>query len=181
MIAPWKIFGRLGNSLFQYAFLYSYAKDTDVDLYFQDPTHFEAHDEEIHDLFSQGVVPIDMIAIHLRRGDYVDNPFYVDLTMTKYYDKAMKEFAGEQFLVFSDDIEWAKRFFIGNEFEFSEDKTELEDLNLMAGCKAIIMANSSFSWWGAYLGDRNKKVIAPKDWHPDGIDRTVCPETWKKI
>lgn len=181
MIPINKIFGRLGNSLFQYAFLYAYSRDINSDFYYQDPDFFGEHTEEIRQLFGQDIYPIDMVAIHLRRGDYVNNKFYVDLSLTDYYERAMKLFPREKFLVFSDDIEYAKTYFVGNEFEFSEDKTELEDLNLMAGCKAIIMANSSFSWWGAFLGNKHKRVIAPKEWYGDGVERTKLMPQWTRI
>jgi hypothetical protein len=180
MIAPWKLFGRLGNSLFQYAFLYAYAKDNKLDWYYQDPKFFRGHEEEIRQLFGQGIEPIDMVAIHVRRGDYVNNPFYVDLTDSDYYDRAIAHFKGEKFLVFSDNIEWCKVFFQGKEFEFSEGKTELEDLNMMAGCKGIIMANSSFSWWGAFLGTK-KKVIAPKEWFTDTKMKVNLLKQWQRI
>jgi hypothetical protein len=181
MIKPSDIFGRLGNSLFQYAFLYAYSKDIGSDFYYQDPEYFKEYIEDIRLLFGQDIRPIDMVAIHLRRGDYVNNDFYVDLSSTDYYDRAMKMFPREKFLVFSDDIEYAKSYFVGSEFEFSEDKTEIEDLNLMAGCKGVIMANSSFSWWGAFLGDPDKKVIAPLEWYTDGMDRTKLMPTWIRI
>lgn len=180
MIAPWKIFGRLGNSLFQYAFLYAYAKDNGMDFYFQDPAYFDEYADEIRTLFGQDIKPIDMVAIHVRRGDYVNNPFYVDLTKTGYYEQAMAEFPDASFLVFSDDIEWCKRQAIFKDCEFS-GQDELTDLNLMAGCKGIIMANSSFSWWGAFLGDQNKKVIAPKLWYADGEERTKLLPNWKRL
>lgn len=181
MISIPRIFGRLGNSLFQYAFLYAYSRDNDIDFYYQDPQFFFGHEEEIRQLFSMGIPKkTDMIAIHLRRGDYVNNPFYVDLSSTDYYERAMKEFPHEKFLVFSDDIEYAKTYFVGNEFEFAEGTPE-EDMDLMASCKGIIISNSSYSWWGAFLGDKNKKVIAPKVWYSDGVERTKCLESWKRI
>lgn len=180
MIAPWKIFGRLGNSLFQYAFLYTYAKDNEVDFYYQDPVWFEGREEEIKLLFGQDIKPIDMVAIHVRRGDYVNNPFYVDLTQTDYYERAMAEFPNASFLVFSDDIPWCKKQDLFKDCEFSEGNDEITDLNLMAGCKGLIMANSSFSWWGAFLGEE-KKVIAPKLWYMDGEERTKLLANWKRI
>lgn len=180
MIAPWKIFGRLGNSLFQYAFLYTYAKDTGSDFYYQDPSYFAGREEEIKLLFGQDIKPIDMVAIHIRRGDYVNNPFYVDLTKTDYYERAMAEFPDASFLVFSDDIEWCKRQDLFKDCEFSEGNDEITDLNMMAGCKGLIMANSSFSWWGAFLGEE-KKVIAPKHWYADGEERTKLLPNWKRI
>lgn len=181
MVAPWRIFGRLGNQLFQYAFLYANARDTNTDYYLQDPKYFQKYEKDIKILFGQDIRPIDMVAIHVRRGDYVGNPFYVNLMATTYYERAMEKFKGAKFIVFSDDIPFCKSqsTFIG--CEFSEGKSDVEDLNLMAGCKGIIISNSSFSWWAAYLGDSNKKVIAPLRWYSDGIERTVCPSNWERI
>ena len=181
MIAPLKLFGRLGNSLFQYAFLYAYAKDNGLDWYYQDPKFFKGHEEEIRQLFGQDIHKIDMVAIHVRRGDYVNNPFYVDLSKTDYYERAISQFKGEEFLVFSDNIDWCKKMFKGKEFTFSEGNSEIEDLNMMAGCKGIIMANSSFSWWGAFLGDKNKRVIAPKEWFTDTKMKVNLPKQWERI
>ncbi len=182
MIAPWKIFGRFGNSLFQYAYIYAQSRKTGQDIYLQDPKFFEEYGDEIRAMFGCTTSTVDMVAIHVRRGDYVNNPFYVDLTSTKYYEKAMKKFPLEtNFLVFSDDIEWCKTYFIGNEFSFQERGTEVNDIALMADCKGIIIANSSFSWWGAYLGDKNKKVVAPKEWYTDLEERTKCPKTWIRV
>lgn len=182
MIAPWKIFGRFGNSLFQYAYIYAQSRRTGQDIYLQDPKYFEGYEDEIRSMLQQTTSTLDMVAIHVRRGDYVNNPFYVDLTSTPYYYNAMKMFpVGTKFLVFSDDIEWCKAYFVGDEFEFHERGTEVEDVTLMADCKAIIIANSSFSWWGAFLGDKNKKVIAPKAWYTDLEERTKCPSTWIRI
>jgi hypothetical protein len=171
--------GRLGNQMFQFAFMYTYSKKFETDYYFQDPSWFDEFKEDIKVLYGQNIVPIDQVAIHVRRGDYVGNPFYVQLWKTDYYKKAMELFPNEKFLVFSDDIEWCKAHFMGNQFEFSEGNDEVTDLNLMAGCKAVIIANSSFSWWGGYLS--KGKVVAPKEWYSDKIERTVCPNNWIRI
>jgi len=52
-------------------------------------------------------------------------------------------------------------------------------MNIMASCKGVITANSSFSWWGAYLS--KGKVIAPLAWYSDGVERTKCPNTWIRV
>ena len=104
MIPMWKLGGRLGNQMFQYAYLHAQARKGLIpDIYVQDPAYFENYKDEICLIFGQDIEPIDQIAIHIRRGDYVDNPFYVDLTATDYYDKALAEFSGEKFLVFYRD------------------------------------------------------------------------------
>ena len=177
MIPLWHYTGRLGNQMFQYAYLQARAWDEDIpDIYLQDEKYFKDYDKEKMSIFRQGVVNIDNVAIHVRRGDYVNNPFYVDLMKTDYYERAMELFPDEDFLVFSDDIEWCKRQDIFKGCEFSEGHNELEDMTLMSGCRGVIIANSSFSWWAGYLC--RGKVVAPKSWHPDGVERTVCPKEW---
>jgi glycosyl transferase family 11 len=179
----WKLSGRLGNSMFQYAYLYSQARKGRIpDVYLQGEKYFGGCEDEIKLLYGQGIGRIDQVAIHVRRGDYVDNPFYVDLMETDYYEKAMAEFPNESFLVFSDDIEWCKRQPIFKRCDFSEGNDEVTDMNLMASCKGVIIANSSFSWWGGYLS--NGKVIAPSydKWYCDGNrKRTIIPLQWQQI
>lgn len=175
-----KQFGRLGNRMFQMAALYTYAKDLGIDYYFQDEKYFKKYRQDILELFGQGIGYTDRVAIHVRRGDYINNPFYVDLMKTDYYLNAMAKFPNEHFILFSDDIKWCKEFFYfvpPIKYEFSEAKTQEEDLKLMASCKGIIMANSSFSWWAAYLSKADK-IVYPNQWYSDGIQRTVCPKEW---
>ena len=182
MIRLDKIFGRLGNRMFQLATLYAYAREKKVDFYFQDEKWWKGYEKEIKQLFGSDIEPIDMVSIHVRRGDYVNNPFYVDLIDDGYYERAIELFPDEDFLVFSDDIEFCKRYFIGRQFTFCEEKDEIKSLNLMAGCRANIIANSSFSWWAAYLNpNQNKKVVAPLAWFADGVERTKLPDNWIKI
>jgi len=160
------------------------------DVYVQDPKYFDKYKDDIKQMFGTGIEPIDMVAIHVRRAGnpsllsepkYSDNSFYVNLMNTDYYPTAMCEFPNEDFLIFSDDIEWCKKQSIFSGCEFSEGKSDVEDMNLMAGCKSYIIANSSFSWWAAYLG--GGKTIAPsiQNWYTDGIERTKCPREWIRI
>jgi Glycosyl transferase family 11 len=174
-----KFTGRLGNRLFQFAYIYSQFRKGEIpDIYVQDPKYFEEFADEIKEMFSEGIGEDNRVAIHVRRGDYVNNPFYVDLCKTDYYEKAIKQFPGKTFLVFSDNIDFCKEYFRGDMYEF-EEGSEYEDLNHIASCSGVIMANSSFSWWGAFLS--KGKVIAPKAWYTDGIKRTKCLKTWLQI
>ena len=176
---PSKIFGRLGNLMFQMATLYAYARERGVDYYFQDEFWWQGYEDEIKKLFGSGIEPIDMVSIHVRRGDYVNNPFYVDLIKDGYYERAIEMFPDEDFLVFSDDIKFCKEYFKGKRFTFCNEKDEVKALNLMAGCKGHIIANSSFSWWGAYLG--GGKTVAPLAWYADGKPRTKLLDNWIQI
>ena len=83
----------------------------------------------------------------------------------EYYKSAMGHFRGYKFVIFSDDIPWCKENFIGDNFTFIDGEEDYIDLYLMSVCEHNIIANSSFSWWGAYLNTNiTKKVIAPKEW-----------------
>ncbi len=181
-----KHFGRAGNRMFQSAFLYAYARKNGIDWYFQDPKWFEGYENEIKKMFEIKGDPLDYVSIHVRRNSnpsnpdepkYSENPFYVNLIQTDYYRKAMDRFLNEKFFIFSDDIHWCKDYF-GKKHDYSYG-TEEEDFNTMARCKHNIIANSSFSWWAAYLNPNpNKKVIYPLKWYADGIERTKCPKEW---
>lgn len=180
-----KIMGRLGNKMFQFAFLYSYALNNVWDYYYQDPYFFEDHKEAVRTLFSANIPnKTNAVAIHVRRGDYVGNPFYVDLMETDYYDQAIKMFPNDRFLVFSDDPLFCEEKWKGDDrFSFSYGD-EIEDMNLMASCKAQIISNSSFSWWGAWLCPDypDNKVIAPLNWYADGDNsRTILPKHWIRL
>jgi len=92
-----------------------------------------------------------------------------------------------QFFIFSDDISWAKRKLNADDVTFVEEndyQTCYEDMHLMSQCGRNIIANSTFSWWGAWLNENNDKdVIAPQVW-VDGVDIDrvdVLPPTWKTI
>ena len=97
----------------------------------------------------------------------------------------MKLFPDKKFLVFSDDINFCKEYFKGNDnVQVMEGGTELEDLNMLASCSGIIGANSSYSYWAAYLNPNPAvKIVFPsvKNWHKDGIERTICPQNWIRI
>lgn len=204
MVNPDIIFGRLSNRLFQMAALYAYCRDNNYPIFVQDEKYFAKYADEVRQLFGDGIVPgsIDRVAIHVRRAKnpinplepaYSDNPFYENLShhlhedmSDNYYVRAMKHFPDEKFLIFSDDIQWCKQspLFQGDQFEFSDGKSDIEDLNGMASCKHIIGANSSMSWWGAFLGEYpGRKIIFPKKWfsNPEHERFIGIPERWERI
>jgi hypothetical protein len=182
MTNPDVLFGRLGNRMFQMAYLYSQLMDRNIpDIYLQDETYFKKHSYLIRQLYGSDIGKIDQIAVHVRRGDYVDNNFYVDLTKTDYYQLAMGEFPKGQFLVFSDDIAWCKKQDMFKGCEFVDEQDPIKAINLMASCVGHIIANSSFSWWGAYISPHDGAVICPIQWYADEVERTKCPTKWKRI
>lgn len=106
-------------------------------------------------------------SVHIRRGDYVNLTAYHPLQTMEYYLSSFSHFdKNTRFVFFSDDISWCKDNFKTNkENFFIENNEDYEDLYLMSMCKNNIIANSSFSWWGAWMNQNPyKKVIAPRNW-----------------
>lgn len=193
MITPEVLTGRLGNKMFQISYLYARVKDGTIpDWYLQSPEYFKGYEEEIKQLFGQGIGYLTQVGVHIRRAanptsptepKYSENPFYVNLCETDYYERAMALFPEDDFLVFSDDPEWCREKFKDNPRVQVMDKgDDVDDFNLLASCKDIIMANSSWSWWAAYLcPNEAKRIIAPLKWFSDGINRVGFPKTWQRI
>lgn len=113
----------------------------------------------------------DIVALHVRRGDLLLNPYDPKIPCNiNYYDKAINYMQDNVrdaiFIVFSDDIAWCKaNIKIGNLTIFIEGYKNYQDLYLMSLCTHHIIANSTFSWWAAKLGESDDQiVIAPKQW-----------------
>lgn len=108
------------------------------------------------------------IAIHIRRGDYVYQQQFHPTCTPEYYLQAASLFEVENphYIIFSDDVDYCKGLFAESEnVLYIDNKDPYIDLCLMSMCDHNIIANSSFSWWGAWLNNNpNKKVIAPKQW-----------------
>lgn len=103
------------------------------------------------------------LAIHIRRTDYLELSSYHPMLADAYYLDALEASTGfTDAIVFSDDIQWCKTLDMFKGFQFSQ-RSAYEDLHLMSLCDTHIIANSSFSWWGAYLSGSNK-VVAPRNW-----------------
>ncbi len=130
-------------------------------------------------------------SVHIRRGDYVGVSKIAKVMRAlpvSYYKEAcdivLKKSPDARFFVFSDDIAWAKENFpktYDTEFVSAPDIADYEELALMSGCKANTIANSTFSWWAAWLNRHNDKtVIAPKQWFndPRRDSPDLIPKTW---
>ena len=121
--------------------------------------------EPTKDAFKSNFGDSDVLSIHLRRGDYLKYPHH-PVQELEYYEKALKEFPEDMpVMVFSDGIEWCKeqKIFQGDRFIFAEGNNTGVDLCLQSLCTHHIIANSSFSWWGAWLA-KSKKTVAPGVW-----------------
>lgn len=128
----------------------------------------------------------DVIGLHVRRTDYLTNSNHTSLDLD-YYSRALELLdASIPVVVFSDDTEWCKKqhIFDSDRFMVSESNDPYVDLCLMTLCKYHIIANSSFSWWGAWLSNSNK-IIAPTAWFGEGNSnkntKDLIPEKWTKI
>ncbi|MFA6537843.1 MAG: alpha-1,2-fucosyltransferase [Negativicutes bacterium] len=137
-------------------------------------------------------IPCESVSVHVRRGDYVTNEetnTYHGVCSLKYYQAAMKLIAGRVenplFYVFSDDLEWCKANLVTEyRIEFVDwCQSPQEELLLMCQCRHNIIANSSFSWWGAWLNVNPEKiVIAPKKWFNVKKDTSdLMPDSWLRI
>ncbi len=128
------------------------------------------------------------VAIHVRRGDYTNSRFIL-LEIENYYLKAIekikKQIKNPKFYVFSNDIEFVKTHFSKMDIDceivdINSGKQSFMDMVLMSNCKHNIIANSSFSWWSAWLNENpNKIVIAPQNWYCQNIPMNdMIPNEW---
>lgn len=115
--------------------------------------------------YDEHFIDIEVISLHIRRGDYLVNPNH-PVQLIEYYKEALSHF-DENFpvIVFSDDHEWcgSQEMFSGDRFFISQGEDAVADLCIMSMCNYHIIANSSYSWWGSWLAN-SKKTIAPKNW-----------------
>jgi hypothetical protein len=127
-------------------------------------------------------------SIHVRRGNYYNLQNHHPILSMDYYTKAMNTLAPfkvDKFFVFSNDMNWCKNNFIGDQFVFVQDVDYVE-LFLMASCTHHIVSNSSFGWWGAWLRELPDTVtIAPEVWFgnflPEGYASDIIPQRWIKL
>jgi hypothetical protein len=156
---------------------------------FSFPAVVSAHGRELEREIEDCTQPV---AVHVRRGDYVGNPkvaaTMADLT-SGYYAKAAallrERLERPRFFVFSDDVAWCRDHIeLGAEATFAGGRPgtgDYEDMALMARCAGHVIANSSFSWWSAWLSEApGKTVVAPARWfaepRPDPVD--LIPDSW---
>lgn len=168
--------------------------------YFQSDKYFSKYRNEIINLFTIPEEILDKVelylssevsehdtitSVHVRRGDYMNLTDFHSPCSIEYYKKAIDKIGNGHFVFISDDIEWCKENFKGDNIHYSPFIDEIEDLALMSICDNQIIANSSFSWWGSYLCDfEDKIVIAPKKWFgPKGPQDTqdIIPTKWIKL
>ncbi len=125
----------------------------------------------------------DSVSVHIRRGDYLNlSTIYGGICTENYYQNAIDYIRNIEknpiFYVFTNDMEWSKHFFENKSnvifVEGNEDENSYMDMILMTYCKHHIIANSSFSWWGAWLSHESGITIAPKKW----LNTRETPDIW---
>lgn len=133
------------------------------------------------------------VCIHIRRGDFVynkkTNKFHGACSLKYYYNAIeiiIKKVKNPTFFIFSDDSQWTKENlklkYPTIYVDINSPKKGYEDLRLMSNCKHFIIANSSFSWWGAWLSNNpNKIVCAPKRWFKNTYEGDIVPKSWIRV
>ena len=162
--------------------------------YFQYYPVLERHENVIRKIYLEGLRPLlslkpsqELVGIHVRRGDYMKPPhsewlFTQDIS---YYEKAIEYFdtKSKTFCIFSDDLEWCMKQDIFKQLPhkiYMDEPDELKSLALMTLCHGgFISANSTFSWWGAFLGAHAQRqpVIVPMKWFKDELVQ-LFPKGW---
>ena len=189
-----------GNTYSEPEFSYKpipYQENLLIDGYFQSEKHFKNNKEQIKQLFkfnddtkekidkALSSIQTPIIGVHIRRGDYkVYNRVHPPCEK-KYYEAAMDLFPKDStFIMCTDDLSSVQEEFDTSNFIVSNSKDELEDLYLLSQCDNVIICNSTFSWWGAYLGKDKDKIVAPARWFgPDGPPnyQDIFIEDWIKL
>jgi hypothetical protein len=143
-----------------------YRPDLQLRGLFQSERYFADCRDLLIGLFAEpGQKRLDSTAIHVRRGDYLSKSSPCQVVSIDYYRQAIGLFPDTHFLVFSDDLDYCRRMFTGPRFSFAEGMSDQDDLWAMSMCQNQIIANSTFSWWAAYLNQNpDKRIIAPRSW-----------------
>lgn len=179
-------------------------KSVYLDGYFQSEKYFSDVSQNIRNDFTfkdelsafeieciQNMQSSESVSLHIRRGDYLNNSQIGTLDL-KYYDHALEDLIKKnpspKVFVFSDDLVWAeKNLKLPFDMIFVKSHTGREsfrDMRLMSQCRNNIIANSSFSWWAAWLNaNPEKRVYAPLNWfkNPTMNVKDLIPVSWKKI
>ncbi len=158
---------------------------------------FRYEQTSINKALSREIISNNSISLHIRRGDYISdsqtNNIMAPCTLEYYYTcikELEKKFSDLHFYIFSDDIKWAEENLEIDHpvkyVDFNIGNYAFEDMRLMSQCKHNIIANSSFSWWGAWLNKNPEKiVIAPQKWFNDPILNSqasdIVPESWMRL
>lgn len=173
--------------------------------YWQSPLYFDTIKEDVLKMFaftnvigtnkelSKLIITVNSVSIHIRRGDYLNAKSFMGICELDYYKKAISKInvtvENPYYFIFSNDIDWCvdnlKNIINTDRVNFvshNVGKDSFWDMYLMSCCKNMIIANSSFSWWAAYLNNnKDAKIICPKKWVNRDYDTQVHLDSWEII
>lgn len=152
----------------------------------------KTHPDAINGDTLKNIEQSESVCLHIRRGDFVLPQYknHLGVCPPEYYESAIKiitkQIKKPHFFIFSDDIPWVKENikieYPTTYIDHNGPHSDYEDLRLMSKCKYFIIANSSFSWWGAWLSQhREKIVVAPNKLRKNKIWKDFIPESWIQI
>lgn len=175
------------------------------DGYWQHEEYFEDVRESIYKVFSfpavtdcrnkkivERIRAVNSVSLHIRRGDYANHPLFRGICDLNYYEQAIgyleENVQPQLYCIFSNDIQWCERhlsdLLMGKDVvyvDWNKGAQSFVDMQLMSLCKHNIIANSSFSWWGAWLNRHPRKVVvSPKKWMNVELDDPI-PSSWIKL
>jgi len=163
--------------------------NVDINGYFQSYRYFQNVDSLLREDFElsghDGCKMQKRVSIHVRRGDYVGQPEFHPIMTAEYYEQAMSYFNNYEFIVISDDPDWCSSQPVFEGCKIFNTGNLSEDFCAMINSEHNIIANSSFSWWGAWLNrNSDKVVVAPKTWFGSAYQHDtsdLIPEDWRLI
>lgn len=181
----------------------NFSHDCYYEGYWQTPLYFDDIKNDVYKMFtfpevndanrdlSQLIRSVNSVSIHIRRGDYINAKSFVGICELDYYKKAISKInstvKNPYFFIFSNDIEWCvhhlKEVLNTDQIKFINHnigKESFWDMYLMSICKNMIIANSTFSWWAAYI-NQNANVISPKKWVNRDYETEIHLDSWDKI
>ncbi|MCF7817351.1 MAG: alpha-1,2-fucosyltransferase [Kiritimatiellales bacterium] len=164
----------------------------DIDHTIREDFQFKSLEGEKNIQLQERIASEPCVSVHVRRGDYLNHSDLSGVCGTDYYNKAFlrldEEHPGCTPIVFSDDIPFCRELFGARKPVFvgwNQHENSWMDMALMGLCKHHIIANSSFSWWGAWLAPSQKGVVvAPSRWYADAGETAnphICPDNWIKL
>lgn len=134
--------------------------------------------------WSDKICASNSVAVHVRRQDYLNLQHFHGMPGIDYYRKALSLIPDKQVFVFSDDLDWCWQNF-PKDFTIVTGTNKFEDMKLMGACKHNVIANSSFGWWGAWMGYEPRTVIAPKRWFANEAAEAgagdIVPSRWIRV
>ena len=167
--------------------------NTNFNGYFQAEKYFLPHREDLLNEFTS--LPIyserasnvlsalrskdrQVVFLHVRRGDALYNKSLVQPTISYYY-QAVKHFPDAHFIILTDDRRWCRRLRLHN-MSFSPFVDKFDDFELMRQADGGIICSSTFSWWGAWLGNPQRKIVMPKKWSKTHSAGDILVDNWIK-